>query len=257
MARPRIKDDASRRSMVLSVRVAPGLHQKLARAAAAGEQRVTISQEIEGRLRQSFAVDAGLKKRFGSMFLYQLFRLLAVNIDSIEAQTLGQFPRDHFTYDAVRSCIDLVLDHLRPRRRARVPKHLLVLPIYGRQPARGLGERVALNTLFMLERALRDPDGKETPVMPRVGGGRPGAIAGPFAGKLSKSAEAAWARSEAGVTRALEKDWVRKHGAQRRRMQKELQQKARDDKDWNKKLLAQQEEIERLSDLQAKRRQKK
>lgn len=248
------KSADSKRSITLGVRVTAEMHQQLMAAAADPDRPVTISQEIEARLRQSFAVDAELKKRFGSMFLYQLFRLLAVNIDSIEAQTLGQFPRDRFTYDAVRSCIDLVLDHLRSRRRGRVPKH--VLAVYGRQPARELGERVALNTLVMLEQALRDPGGKETPVMPRIGGGQPGAIAGPFVGKLSKSAGAAWARSEAAFARAVQKDWEEKHGAQWRRMQKELAQKQALDKDWVEKELAQKQEIERLLMPLAKRRRK-
>lgn len=233
--------------MVLSVRVAPELHQRLARVAGGR----TISQEIERRLRQSFEADAEIKSRFGSMFLYQLFRLLAVNIDSIEAQTLGLFPRDRFTYDTVRHCLDTWLDYMRPRGRARVPKHTLAL--YGRQPARGWGERVALNALFIIERALYD---KETlPVMPHMVAVGSLRDLGVFAGKLSKSVGPAWARCEAAFSRAAEK--VQTHGAQRRRMQKELTQKALDDRDWNKKLLEQQQEIERLSDLQAKRRQKK
>lgn len=186
MARPR-KAAAEKRSAPLSVRVTPDLHERL--RAASEEASRTISQEIELRLRESFNQD----QRFGGPFLYALFRVLAERISEIEHQTGAKWHKDRFTYDQVKDCVDGVVEHFRPRGRAKVPARL-VHENLTEKGARAMGSTFARDAVAVLEMALRNPDGAFATYF---------TAAGPIVGKLKKSALAtlgAYAEDVVGYT---------------------------------------------------------
>lgn len=192
--RPR-KDEASRRDVQISFRASQRLRDQLVEAARhTGDAERSLSQEIELRLRASFKTGAKLKEQLGGPLLYQLFRIVAQNIRVIESQS-GRWFENRFAFDEAKSCINTLLDHLRPRGRRRVPQHLRSDPHYGR--------RVAQHSLFILEAALRDPDWWER--QPQIPGFVDPIVAStPFAGRLTKSAATELARENQALSKRRE-----------------------------------------------------
>jgi hypothetical protein len=124
MARPR-KNDAVRRSVTLSVRVTSDLRKMLDEAAGNSERPVTISQEIERRLLDSFAIDQKIDEMFHGRRNYWFAQIVADGItESIERITKAKWWDDPFTFDEATRFIDEVLRYLRPNGKRLVPKHL-------------------------------------------------------------------------------------------------------------------------------------
>jgi hypothetical protein len=176
------KDDETRKSAQLSVRIPAALRERLDAARRKSETDRSLSQEIEMRLRLSFEMDARIQDRFGGPTNYWLFHTMASLVRIIENQTGRRWWEDPYTFQQVKSCVEAIFRHLTPTGRVAIPKHFLAFP-YGKQQAPTLGERLALLALANLEVVLRG-DGDEG--LPHTG--EFFAAAGPLVPKLTKSA---------------------------------------------------------------------
>ena len=87
VGRPR-KDEDSRKSAHLSIRISAKVRAALDEARRQPEGKRSLSQEIELRLLQSFEMDEQIKKRFGGNHTYLHFaNSTAERIRSIETST--------------------------------------------------------------------------------------------------------------------------------------------------------------------------
>jgi hypothetical protein len=122
----------------------PDLRRRLEEASAAHDPSLSLSQEIDRRLRLSFdSVEEKIVERFGGSDTYQLLRALSEQIKAIEKQTGRRWWRDRYTFDECQAMITENLRRLRPTGRRIVPK--------GPAGAPGLGKRTALIALAELE----------------------------------------------------------------------------------------------------------
>src|SRR5262245_40561620 len=152
------KHDAAKKSAHLSVRISARLREQLEAARRTAEPERSLSQEIELRLRQSFELDAEIKKRFGGNGTYWVLWLMANAIRHIE-HTSGiaitaerHWFDDPFVFDQVVVAIETIFRYLRPAGRAVAPRGLLAID------AKKLGRQSALLVLANLELARGPPD---------------------------------------------------------------------------------------------------
>ena len=127
--RPR-KDEATKKSAPLGVRVSPALKQQLEDAAK--ESGRPLSQEIEVRLRLSFGEQQRRQDEFGGPFNYWLFRTICDRIRSMELSVDGKIEgepssrwwQNRYTFDECVDLISALIAMFRPKQRKLIPHHL-------------------------------------------------------------------------------------------------------------------------------------
>ena len=102
----------SGKSEVLSTRIRPDTRKQLVAAAHASGR--SLSQEVEHRLRRTFADDVEVTKIFGSPRNYGLMRVIAAIIDTVDLGTAGDWFARPESYDKVAEAVIAVLEALRP-----------------------------------------------------------------------------------------------------------------------------------------------
>jgi hypothetical protein len=169
------KDEASRKSEPVSIRLTPDLRARLEAERRDADPERTLSQEIELRIRESFDFDKTKQQLLGGNDHYWLMRLLAEQIASIEFQTAHYFLDDKFTFDQVKTAIITVVDHFDPPGVSLAPECLTGL--LDEEATTELGRRLALLALSQLELAQLRSDLQVLPdfVDPIAAGRRLGA----------------------------------------------------------------------------------
>jgi len=145
--RPR-KDDASRKSITLGIRVTPALRDQL--EAARNDSSRTLSQEIEARLRLSFGEQQRAQEEFGGATNYFLFQAISRGIIRIQERTGRQWWEDRYTFNECQALMAAVWSRFKPRGRNTIPKAL--------KDERELGRRLSRAVISPLELALEDRD---------------------------------------------------------------------------------------------------
>jgi hypothetical protein len=147
-----LKDEASRKSEPVSIRLTPELRSRLEAERMSADPERTLSQEIDQRIRESFDLDKSIKKELGGADRYYwLLRLVAQDIVFLEHQTGRRFMEDRFTFDQVIAAINTILDHFKPPEASSPPERLTGL--LDERAITLLGKRTALLTLSQLELA--------------------------------------------------------------------------------------------------------
>jgi hypothetical protein len=140
------KDEASSKSKPVSIRLTPELRTRLEAERTSAAPERSLSQEIELRIRETFDFDKSMQKLLGgSDYHYWLLRIVAEQIVSIEYHIGRQFLKDRFTFDQVKSAINTILDHFKPRGRSSPPERLT--SVFEEQAIREFGKRLALLAL--------------------------------------------------------------------------------------------------------------
>jgi hypothetical protein len=142
------KDEASRKSEPVSIRLTPDLRTRLESERLSADPQRTLSQEIELRIRESFDLDKSIKQLLGGADHYWLIRILAQQIVVIEHQTARHFWEDRFTFDLVKASTNTILDHFEPAGASSLPERLSLLDA---SAIKGLGKQLALLALASLE----------------------------------------------------------------------------------------------------------
>jgi hypothetical protein len=119
------KPPAEKKGAHATVRLTAPLYEELAEAARAGNR--TISQEIEARLRLSFAQHQKTTDEFGGPTNYWLLRIIAHEIGTVEQLAhAGPEPRrwweDPYTFRQVKILINTFFDFFKPAGRAVTPR---------------------------------------------------------------------------------------------------------------------------------------
>jgi hypothetical protein len=149
------KDEGSKKNAHLSVRISSKLRDLLEEARRRSDGEVSLSDEVELRLRESFERDSEIEKRFGGRPTARLLEVLAEHVRSIETSTGGadgelRWFNDRFTYDQVRSMIEVVLDHFKPDGRRMIPKAMRAHPSL-KNEVENLGKHNALLALASMQ----------------------------------------------------------------------------------------------------------
>jgi hypothetical protein len=171
--RPRLKKK-DRKSEPVGVRLTKELRDRLEDARRQGDAERSLTAEIELRLRESFEREKEIERRFGGPATARLLEIVADRIKSIEISTGGtgepggtpklRWFEDRFTYDQVRSMIDVVLDHFRPPGRRTIPKAMRWHPSL-KKDVENLGRHSALLALACLESAASFSKESDVPAL--------------------------------------------------------------------------------------------
>jgi hypothetical protein len=117
-------DEVNRRTMI-SLRIKPVLLKQLEVAAKNRDDWTSLSQEIERRLVESFAIDQKIDEKFHGRRNFWFFKMIADGIaQGIEPGGPGTWWEDPFAYNEAVIFITTLLKLLRPKGRVKVPKHL-------------------------------------------------------------------------------------------------------------------------------------
>ena len=144
------KDEATRKSEPLSIRLTPELRARLDEERMSDDPARTLSKEIELRIEESFDFDKAVEQQLGGSDLYYcLLRLVAQQINIIEHQTGRRFVENRFTFDQVKAAINTILDHFKPPGASSPPEFLTGL--LDERAITLLGKRAALLALAQLE----------------------------------------------------------------------------------------------------------
>jgi hypothetical protein len=148
--RPR-KASADRKSARLSIRVSALLRDQLevARRGPGGEQ--TLADEVQQRLWGSFKEEEKIASLFGGEGTARVLRMLIKCIKQVEDHTGDRWLGNGFVHHQVRTAIDIVLDHFKPKGRA-MPERLRRLPAL-KKNAESIGKYAALHALVLLQLA--------------------------------------------------------------------------------------------------------
>jgi hypothetical protein len=161
LGRPQ-KDAGSRKSAHLSVRISPKLRDKLETERRQLEGEPSLSRLIEDRLRESFELGKSIDELFGGKKTRQILQIVAERIAGIEISTQLGWLDDRYTFDQVKSMIDVVLEHLRPAGRRTIPKPMRWHASL-RKDVENLGRHSALLALACIESARDYPKESDVP----------------------------------------------------------------------------------------------
>ena len=114
----------SGKSTALTTRITPELKKKLERARKEHPRPLSLSQEVEARLRLSFDEDGQVTKLFGSAETYAIARLVAEIIDQVEGLSHRHWANDAFTVRACAQAIGRVLVAFQGSDDDAAPAHL-------------------------------------------------------------------------------------------------------------------------------------
>jgi len=151
LGRPK-KDEASKRTAQLSIRIPASLRARLEAACQQSETTHSLSTEIELRLRRSFEdPEQPVKDRFGGPTSYWLFLVIANQVRTLERFTEGRWWRDPYTHWQMKVLINTMLDCFKPFGRARTPRKFMSM-------GEPLGQHLARREFANIEATLLDSD---------------------------------------------------------------------------------------------------
>jgi hypothetical protein len=121
-----------------------------ARRASGGR---SLSQEIEQRLWHSFTMQQQIEQRFGGPTTSDFLSIVADGIMAIETFANGQerWFNNTFLFEQVRTMLDVMLDHRKPRGRRTLPKNMQTWHPLLKADAKNKGRKTALERLKLLD----------------------------------------------------------------------------------------------------------
>jgi hypothetical protein len=130
----------------------------------------SVSEEVELRLWESFTADDTIEKRYGGKETARLLRIIAGRIKAIEVNAAAErcWLDDPFIFHQVRTMIDVILEHLRPRGRRVVPRLVRRRHPSLIKAANDMGRHQAQFALTMLEAATEEETPSELPPVPFI-----------------------------------------------------------------------------------------
>jgi hypothetical protein len=144
------KDEGSKKSAHLSIRISAKLRDLLEKARRRSGGEVSLSEEVELRLIASFQADKEVEERFGGYPTAGLLAIVAKCIRAIEIRCDGDHWLDNaFVFGQARQMLNVLLDHFRPRGKRVIPK---LHPSLGKY-AKEIGPYEARRALALLEQA--------------------------------------------------------------------------------------------------------
>ncbi len=135
---------------VLTTRITADLRQALEDARAASN--MSLSQEVEARLRGSFDDEKQIRERFDSLERYAFARLFNEVFDSVEMITRRHWASDAYTTEVTAQAIAKLLLAFRPAGKTKAPAHLSWAP----KPEQ-LAEATALGIIDQLKMTYETP----------------------------------------------------------------------------------------------------
>ena len=148
------KDEGSRKSAHLSIRISAQLRDALEADRRGLQGDPSLSEVVALRLQESFQTEETVDNLFGGRETRRILQIVAERIKSIEIGTGERWFSDPFTYDQVKTLIDVIFQHFRPTGRRAIPKPMRWHPSL-RKDVENLGRHTALLTLAYLE-SIRD-----------------------------------------------------------------------------------------------------
>jgi uncharacterized protein (DUF1778 family) len=137
------KGNFTSRGATLSVRITKDTRDRLDQAAA--ENGVSLTDEVEARLRRSFeADDSAIVANFGHPQSYAVLRLAAEAIKHVEALAGVRRYQSRFVHDAATEAVATVLHAFRPKGRRVPPASLPVMKALDAYPEHRAAVRKAL-----------------------------------------------------------------------------------------------------------------
>ena len=98
------------KSATFTTRIQPELRVALDRAAQ--EKKRSLSQEVEKRLHESFKFPEWMAREFGPPHIAALSRLVSEVGQTVELLTGKSWREDRFTFEALKSSVNILLDRL-------------------------------------------------------------------------------------------------------------------------------------------------
>ncbi len=96
--------------------------------AEARESDRSLTQEVESRLRESFARDDSMRREFAEdRETLGLLRLIGQAVNMVQAETGQTWIKDRYTFDQVRRAVPAVLDSFKPSGEGRLPDDIPIL----------------------------------------------------------------------------------------------------------------------------------
>jgi hypothetical protein len=146
------KDEMSRKSEPVSIRLTPRLRARLEEERKNATPERTFSQEIEFRLRRSFEdPEQPVKDRFGGPTPYLFFLIIANQLITLERFTGERWWRDPYTHRQARVLLGTFMDWFKPAGRPRTPSRFIPIGI-------PLGQHLAEREMANVESTLLDPN---------------------------------------------------------------------------------------------------
>jgi len=109
---PRPKGEYVGKSSVFSTRIRPDLRKSLEKAAKTSGR--SLSQEVEHRLRRSFAEDEKIADTFGDRRTYRLMRLMSDAIHLLQKENDGHWLDDPFRFRVALAAMRSVVEAIEP-----------------------------------------------------------------------------------------------------------------------------------------------
>jgi hypothetical protein len=152
------KDANNKKIARLSVRISAKLRDELEEARKLPDGEVSLAEQVQRMLWSALTSEKEIEKRFGGPATARLLEILAEHIRLIEISTGGpdaelRWYNDRFTYDQVRSMIEVVLDHFKPDGRRAIPKALRAHPSLKNEVVENLGKHNAMLAVAYLKSA--------------------------------------------------------------------------------------------------------
>jgi hypothetical protein len=146
------KAETEKKGAQLSIRIPADLRARLEAARRESATSVSLSHEIETRLRRSFEDrEQEVKDRFGGQTNYWLFLIIANRIRVLESFTQDRWWRDPYTHQQVKILITTMFDFFKPAGQARKPRAFAAIT----EP---LGRHLAEREMANIEATLLDPN---------------------------------------------------------------------------------------------------
>ena len=151
--RPRLKEE-DRKSEPVGIRLTRDLRDQLEDARRPDGRSLT--EEIELRLSESFQMEKNVNELFGGRETRLILQIFGERIAGIEISTQSGWLNDRYTFDQVKSMIEIVLARLRPGGRRTIPKSMRWHPTL-KKDAENVGRQSALLALACLESPSKQP----------------------------------------------------------------------------------------------------
>ena len=115
-----LRENTEGKTATFTTRIQPELRAALDRAAQ--EKKRSLSQEVEKRLHESFEFPAWVARKFGPPHIAALSRLVSEVGQTVELLTGKRWREDRFTFEALKSAVNILLDRLAAEGDVQLPE---------------------------------------------------------------------------------------------------------------------------------------
>ena len=134
------KGDYRGKSATFTTRIQPDLRAALDQAAQ--ENNRSLSQEVEKRLDESFKLPARMARDFGPPHIAAFSRLVSEVGQTVEVLTGKRWREDRFTFEALKSAVNILLDRLAAEGDVQLPERCAASANASDVHSPGLGEQM-------------------------------------------------------------------------------------------------------------------